>query len=67
MADKFAGARERAHGQSAAYEGIAAELGCAFFDAGRLITASTVDGVHLDADQHEILGTALVDPVRKLL
>jgi lysophospholipase L1-like esterase len=67
MADKFAGARERANGLSAAYEGIAAELSCPFFDAGRVITASTVDGVHLDADQQQILGTALVDPVRKLL
>jgi lysophospholipase L1-like esterase len=67
MAEKFAGAREKAHGLSGAYEAIAAELNCEFFDAGRLITASTVDGVHLDADQHEILGKALIDPVRKLL
>ena len=52
---------------SAAYAAIAAEMSCAFFDAGRVISVSNVDGVHLDADQHEILGRQLVDPVRKLL
>jgi lysophospholipase L1-like esterase len=67
MAEKFAGARERAEGIGAAFAAIAAEMRCAFFDAGRIITASPVDGVHLDADQHEVLARALVDPVGKLL
>jgi lysophospholipase L1-like esterase len=67
MADKFAGARERASGLSEAYEAVAGEMGCAFFDAGPVITASKVDGVHLDADQHAILGKALVEPVGRLL
>jgi lysophospholipase L1-like esterase len=67
MADKFANARERSEGLSSAYASVAAEMGCVFFDAGRIITASRVDGVHLDADQHDILGRHLVDPVRKLL
>jgi lysophospholipase L1-like esterase len=67
MADKFAGARERAEGLAKAYSAIAAEMGCAFFDAGRVISASPVDGVHLDSDQHDILGRQLLDPVRKLL
>ena len=67
MADKFAGARERGQGLGAAYAAIAAEMSCAFFDAGTIIRPSEADGVHLDADQHPILGKALVDPVRKLL
>jgi lysophospholipase L1-like esterase len=67
MTEKFANARERAEGLSAAFASIAVEMSCAFFDAGRIITASAVDGVHLDADQHAILGTQLVDPVRNLL
>ena len=54
-------------GISPAYAAIAAELSCAFFDAGDVISVSKVDGVHLDADQHEKLGRHLVDPVRKLL
>jgi lysophospholipase L1-like esterase len=67
MAEKFASARERSEGLSSAYASVAAELGCAFFDAGHIITASRVDGVHLDADQHDILGRHLADPVGKLL
>lgn len=67
MADKFAGARERSAGLSAAYASVAAELGCEFFDAARVIRTSAIDGVHLDADQHAILGRELVEPVRKLL
>ena len=67
MAEKFAGARERGHGLGAAYEAIAKEMNCAFFDAATIISPSPIDGVHLDADQHPILGNALVDPVRKLL
>ena len=67
MADKFAGARERGRGLGAAYEAVAAEMSCAFFDAGAIIGPSHVDGVHLDADQHPILGNALVAPVRMLL
>lgn len=67
MTDKFAGAREKAEGLSEAFASIAAEMSCAFFDAGRIITASPIDGVHLDADQHHILGMSLAEPVRKLL
>jgi lysophospholipase L1-like esterase len=67
MVDKFAGAREKAEGLSAAYAAIAAEMNCAFFDAGRIITASVIDGVHLDADQHAILGRQLARPVTELL
>jgi lysophospholipase L1-like esterase len=67
VADKFAGARDRSEGLDAAFAAVAAELSCAFFDAGRIVTVSPVDGVHLDADQHDVLGRALVEPVRKLL
>jgi lysophospholipase L1-like esterase len=65
--DKFAGARERSEGLEAAFASIAAEMSCAFFDAGRIINVSRIDGVHLDADQHDVLGKALVGPVGALL
>jgi lysophospholipase L1-like esterase len=65
--DKFAGARERSEGLETAFASIAAELSCTFFDAGRVISVSPIDGVHLDADQHEVLGKALVNSVRALL
>ena len=67
MAEKFSNAREQSAGLSAAFASIAAELTCRFFDAARVIAASPIDGVHLDADQHEILGRHLVEPVKKLL
>jgi lysophospholipase L1-like esterase len=67
MAEKFADAREKSAGAASAYAAIAGEMSCEFFDAGRITRVSTVDGVHLDADQHERLAHHLIDPVRKLL
>jgi len=67
MVDKFASADRRCEGLAAAFAGVADELGCAFFDADRVITASAVDGVHLDADQHATLGRQLAAPVSQLL
>lgn len=49
------------------YRALAAETGCAFFDAGSVITASEIDGVHLTADETAKLGGALVAEVRRLI
>jgi lysophospholipase L1-like esterase len=59
IAAKFTGAAEKSAGLSDAYRAVAAELGCLFFDAGSVTSASAVDGIHLDADQHQSLGKAL--------
>jgi lysophospholipase L1-like esterase len=67
MAQKFAGGPEKAAGVGEAYQRVAAELESAFFDAGWVIHASEVDGVHLDADQHEVLGRELAPVVSSLL
>jgi lysophospholipase L1-like esterase len=67
LAPKFAGAAAKSAGLAAAFASVAAELGCAFFDAGSVTPASRVDGIHLDADQHGVLGRALVAAVRPLL
>jgi len=67
LGPKFAGAAEKSVGLAAAFAAVAAELGCAFFDAGRVTPASRVDGIHLDADQHGVLGRALAEAVRPLL
>lgn len=64
---KFRGADQRNGGMPEAYADVAHELGCAYFNAGDVITVSPVDGVHLDADQHAKLGTALIQPLRQLL
>ena len=59
IAAKFAGAADKSAGLADAYRVITSELGCHFFDAGSVTPASTVDGIHLGADQHQTLGKAL--------
>jgi lysophospholipase L1-like esterase len=67
IAPKFAGAAAKCAGLAAAYRQVAADLGCHVFDAGTVVSASRVDGVHLDADAHRTLGDALAQVVRPLL
>lgn len=64
---KFAGGAARCAGLAAAHAAICAELGCAHFDAGRVVQVSRADGVHLDADAHTALGQALVPVVADLI
>jgi len=59
IAAKFTDAATKSAGLARAYQETAAELHCHFFDAGSVTSASTVDGIHLDADQHVRLGKAL--------
>jgi len=67
VATKFAGADGRCTGLAAEYERIAAEMECAFFDAGSVIAVSPVDGVHLDAASHRTLGEKLAPQAAGLL
>ena len=64
--EKFEGAPARCDGAADVYRAIAAELECQFFDAGRVVSTSPIDGIHLDADQHERLGHALATVVAGL-
>lgn len=67
IAPKFRGAEKASIGVGAAYERVAAEEGCHFLDAGRITPPSRVDGVHLDADQHGVLGKAVAEAVAGIL
>jgi|SRR5262245_25879202 len=67
IAPKFLGAGSRCAGMSEAYARVASEESCRFFDAAAVTTSSVVDGVHLDADQHAALASALADTVESLL
>ena len=58
LAAKFSGAEQRCKGLADAYREISDNLGCHFFDAGTVTPASRVDGIHLDSDQHLMLGEA---------
>jgi len=67
MIEKFIGAVDRSSGFAQKLEKIADEKGCSFFDAGSVTPASKVDGIHLDEDQHLILGEALATRCLDLL
>jgi lysophospholipase L1-like esterase len=67
IAPKFAGGETKCVGLSAAYRLVCEEVGCHFFDAGSVIASSQVDGVHLDLEQHLILGNAVAEVVKPLV
>jgi lysophospholipase L1-like esterase len=52
---------------TSAIERVAVEFNCPFFDAGSVTSTSKVDGIHLDAEQHLVLGKALAKKVKTLL
>lgn len=63
MAEKFRGANHRSVGLAAELGRISKELSVFFFDANTVTDASTIDGIHLDEDQHLTLGVALAEKV----
>ena len=67
MAPKFVGAGQKGAGLAKELAAVAEERRCAFFDAGTVVSSSVIDGVHLDADQHLILGKAMADVVAPLI
>jgi lysophospholipase L1-like esterase len=67
MAPKFEGADVKSQGLTEALAAVALELGCPFYDAGRAVRVSRVDGVHLDASEHLALAAALAREVAALL
>ncbi len=67
LAQKFEGGAHKCAGLAAAYRETAAALDCHFFEAGGVTRASRVDGIHLDADQHLLLGKAMAGVVAPLL
>lgn len=67
LAPKFEGAAAKCAGLGDAFRRVAADLGVALFDSNDVTTASRVDGIHLDADQHAVLGHSLAPFVAELL
>ncbi len=58
---------ERSRALAGFVRAAAEGLGCAFLDAGAVVAASPLDGVHLDAGAHEALGKAIAEKVQGLL
>jgi lysophospholipase L1-like esterase len=67
LGDEFRDATEKALGLASHYAAVADARSCAFLDAGAHITSSDVDGIHLEADQHQRLGRVVADRARELL
>ncbi|MCG8090573.1 MAG: SGNH/GDSL hydrolase family protein [Candidatus Thiodiazotropha endolucinida] len=63
IANKFHGAEKRYGGLPGELETVASELSVHFFDANSVTASSQVDGIHLDAPQHEVLGKAIAQTV----
>jgi len=60
---KFAGAESRCVGLTHELKELAQAENILFFDSAEVTEASRVDGIHLDADQHEVLGKAIAQAV----
>jgi len=66
LAEIFAGGAAKGRALAPRYRALAARQGVAFLDAGEHATASPVDGVHFDADQHARLATAVEQAIRAI-
>ena len=67
FAELFAGAGETSRALARQYQREAELRGCAFLDAGQIISSSERDGIHFEADAHQALGHAVARVVRELL
>ena len=67
MAEKFADAREKSAGAQPGVRAIAAEMSCAFFDAGASSASAASTAFISMPISTTILGRELVDPVGELL
>lgn len=66
LAEKFAGAEEKARRFPMLYQRVADSLGCAFLNAQDHVQPSRMDGLHFDAAGHLALGRAIAAAVVKL-
>ncbi len=59
IANKFKDSEKRCIGLATELEKVASAFSVLFFDSGKVTKASVVDGIHLDENQHKILGEAI--------
>jgi lysophospholipase L1-like esterase len=67
FAPMFEGGVEKSRALAPLYAELAKARGCPFFDAGKVISCSDVDGVHFEAAAHKALGEAIAREVKKIL
>jgi lysophospholipase L1-like esterase len=67
FAEMFAGAGEKSRALAAHYRREADLRGCAFLDAGQIISSSEQDGIHFEAEAQQMLGHTVASYVKNLL
>jgi len=67
FAADFEGAFEKSRQLEPEFRRVADARGCAFLDAGEVVSGSDIDGVHLDRESHSILGKAVATVVRQTM
>ena len=60
----FGGSEEKSAQLYPYFKAVADKYGVPLFNADEVVKTSAIDGLHLDADQHELLGRALADSIR---
>lgn len=65
--EMFGGNVEKSKKMAPYFETVAKANGVAFFDAGTVVRSSDEDGLHMQADQHRILGEKVAEIVKKML
>lgn len=65
--EMFTGAEEVSQRMAGRFRQYAAELGCAYLNAGSIIVSSEADGIHFDAGEHRKLAEAVAAEVLKIL
>lgn len=67
IAPKFLGGETKCRDLAKEYEVVSQELSCFFFDSTTTTSSSMVDGIHLDKNQHRVLGAAIADKVKEIM
>lgn len=67
FAEMFEGAERKSARFAEQYRRVATERRCAFLDASTVIRSSDLDGIHLEAGEHEKLAVAVARKVEAIL
>ncbi len=65
--EMFAGAEPKSREFGEHYARVAKATGCDFLDTACVIVSSNVDGIHLDAPEHDKLGKAVASKIRETI
>lgn len=66
FADMFKGNYEKSTQLSKHFKAVAEARNVPFLDAGTIVKSSNEDGLHLQADQHKLLGEAVAQKVKEM-